>query len=35
VPPPPCTYAPCPAPGPLAQPPKLDPKQPGGSRPPR
>ena len=34
VPPPPCDYAACPAPGPLGPPPKVDPKQPG-DRPPR
>jgi ABC-type transporter Mla subunit MlaD len=35
VPPPPCAYAACPAPGPLGEPPKVDPQQPGGDRPPR
>ena len=34
VPPPPCDYAPCPAPKPLGEPPKVDPRQPG-ERPPR
>ncbi|SRR6266487_1711414 len=35
VPPPPCDYAPCPAPRPLSEPPpRVDPRQPGGDRPP-